>query len=110
MVIISILAAASMSSIASLLKAIHSVQSTNRTSNIEEGILNVEGTQNKKLKKCRMITWIFKISCSTFCGSKYHGLGFVQCRLGIGDKVLVGQISLLHITRDAEKTLKKRWV
>ena len=50
---------------------------------------------------------IFKISCSTFCGSKYGLLGFIRARFGVSNEFLVLLIGLLHVTRHAEEGLQE---
>ena len=45
-----------------------------------------------------MITSIFEIFCSTFCGSKYRLLGFVRGGPGVRNEFLMLFIGLLHVT------------
>ena len=54
-----------------------------------------------------MITSIFEISCSTFCGSKYRLLGFVKGRFGVGNQFLMFLIGRLHVSRYIEKPFEE---
>ena len=76
-------------------------------SNIEQGIMNVEGAENTESEKCRMITSIFEIFYSTFCGSKYRLLGFIGGGPGVSNELLMLFIGLLHVSRYVEEGLEE---
>ena len=50
---------------------------------------------------------MFKIFCSTFCGSKYRLLRFIGGGPGVSNEFLMFFIGLLHVTRYVEEGLEE---